>query len=272
MFGLELERMQRLISIIASAIAGALLTLPLIVAAKETVVVIHHPTIVAFFPVTQANLKNDPDTNEALADFIVYAGKMRKPLRDAGVDFQEIYAPSFRVQQGTRITTFRPGKVKVGYYLIAPGKRPRVEYGVVTDTDLLQIAKEYFALTAPPTAATSAYCSQVEHIRPNLELPEDTTVRGHIADQTGEPFRYSPIELRQFVSESEQITVNKVSTNGDGTFDLGVVKRGDYRLLLSPHRGFKQPAKLECWQKDCTLDTVLIVNPTDEPGAGCPVR
>jgi hypothetical protein len=272
MFGIELQRMQRLILIVASAIAGALLTLPLVAAAMEPVVVIHLPTIVAFFTVTQAELKNDPDTNEALADFQVYAREVRKPLHDAGVDFQEIYAPSFRVRQGTRITTFRPGKVKVGYYLIAPGKRPRVEYGVMTDTDLLQIAKEYFVLTAVPTAVIPAYCSQVEQLRSNLELKEDTTVRGHIADQTGEPFRNAPIELRRFVSESEQITVNKVSTDDDGTFDLGVVKGGDYRLLLSPHRGFKQPAKLECWQKNCTLDTVLIVNPTDEPGAGCPIR
>jgi hypothetical protein len=53
---------------------------------------------------------------------------------------------------------------------------------------------------------------------------------------------------------------------------LPLVKRGSYRLLLSPNRGFKQPAKLECQQKDCKLDTVLVVNPTDMPGAGCPIR
>jgi hypothetical protein len=34
------------------------------------------------------------------------------------------------------------------------------------------------------------------------------------------------------------------STDADGKFDLGTVKRGEYRLLLSPHRGFKQPEKL----------------------------
>ena len=226
----------------------------------------------AFFPVTQGDLKNDPDTNEALADFQFYAGKVRRLLHDAGIDFHEIYAPSFRVQQGTKITTFHPGKVKVGYYFIAPRKKPRVDYGVMSDTDLLLVAKEYFALPAAPTAETSAYCTQVEQLRPNLELKEDTTVRGHIADQTGEPFRNSAIELRRFVSESEQIAVNKVSTDGDGSFDLGLVKRGDYRLLLSPHRGFKQPTKLECWQKNCTLDTVLIVNPTDESAAECPIR
>jgi hypothetical protein len=34
---------------------------------------------------------------------------------------------------GAKVTTFRPGDVKVGYYYIAPGKKPRIEYGVATD-------------------------------------------------------------------------------------------------------------------------------------------
>jgi hypothetical protein len=265
--------MQRLISVTAWTIVGAILTTSPIIAANQPVVTIHGPTIVAFFPpVTQADLTNDPDTNEALADFQLYASQLRKALHEKGIDVQEIYAQSFRVQRGTRTTTFRPGKVKVGYYFVAPDKEPHVEYGVMTDTDLLQVARDYFALTTAPTTATSDDCSQAEQVRPNLELREDTTVRGRVIDETGEPLRNSPIELRSFVSESRQVTVKKLSTDGDGTFDLGVVKQGKYRLLLSPHRGFKQPAKLECWQKNCTLNSVLIPNPTDLPGAGCPIR
>jgi hypothetical protein len=66
------------------------------------------------------------------------------------------------------------------------------------------------------------------------------------------------------------VTVKKVSTDADGKFDLGLVKHGDYRLLLSPHRGVKQPEKLEC--SLTILDAVLVVNPTDGPAAGCPIR
>lgn len=224
----------------------ALLLAPSLVATpKNTIVSIHRPTVVAFFaPVTSGVLNADPDTNEALADFQLYATKVRKPLNDAGIDFKEIYAKSFQVQRGRRITIFRPGKVDVGYYFVAPGKEPRIEYGVLTDSDLLQIAREYFDQTPVPTVTTSGYCWQVEPLQPNLDLKEDTRLRGHLTDPTREPFRNSPIELRLFVSESEQITANKVSTDDDGNFDLGVVKRGDYRLLLSPHRGFKQPTKL----------------------------
>jgi hypothetical protein len=145
--------MQELILVTAWAVFGALLTSSPIIAAKQPVVTIRRPTIVAFFPpVTEADLAKDPDTNEALADFQLYASRVRKALHDQGIEFQEIYALSFRVRRGTRTATFRPGKVKVGYYFVAPGKEPHVEYGVMTDTDLLQVAKGYFALTGAPTA------------------------------------------------------------------------------------------------------------------------
>ncbi len=120
---------------------------------------------------------------------------------------------------------------------------------------------------------TPEYCSQVEPIHSNFTPAEDVVVRGRITDQTTAPFQNSPIELRRFISERKQVTVKKVSTDADGRFDLGLVKRGDYRLLLSPHRGFKQPEKLECSStRDCTVDAVLVANPTDGPAAGCPIR
>jgi hypothetical protein len=120
--------------------------------------------------------------------------------------------------------------------------------------------------------ATSEYCAQVEPIRANLKLTGDTRVRGRVIDETTAPFQNSPIELRRFISAVKQVTVKKSSTDDDGKFDLGTVKRGEYRLLLSPDRGFKQPEKLACESKDCTLDTVLIANPTDQFATNCPIR
>ena len=120
--------------------------------------------------------------------------------------------------------------------------------------------------------AASEYCAQVEPIRANLKLTGDTRVRGRVTDETIAPFQNSPIELRRFISAVKQVTVKKSSTDDDGKFDLGTVKRGEYRLLLSPDRGFKQPEKLACESKDCTLDTVLIANPTDQFATNCPIR
>jgi hypothetical protein len=124
-----------------------------------------------------------------------------------------------------------------------------------------------------PPPATREYCLSMEAISPNLKIAHDTTVRGRISDQSTAPLSHSPVQLRRFISESKQVMLKKVSTDDDGNFDLGVIKLGAYRLLLAPHRGFKQPAHLKCREaKTCTLDTVLIVSPSDQFVTQCPIR
>jgi hypothetical protein len=110
---------------------------------KQPAVVVAGPTIVAFFPVTKTELQKDADTNEALADFRFYPKQVREPLKKTGIEFSGVYAHTFFVLIGQEATVFRPAKGNVGYYLIIPGKKPRIEYGVMTNTDLLQVANEY---------------------------------------------------------------------------------------------------------------------------------
>jgi hypothetical protein len=111
----------------------------------QPTITVHGPTIVAFFePITESELIADPDTNEALSDFQFYAGGARKAFLKTGIDFHEIYVRSFRIRIGSKTTTFRVGKVGVGYYFVAPGKRPRVEYGVLQASNILEIAEQYF--------------------------------------------------------------------------------------------------------------------------------
>lgn len=116
----------------------------------ETVFVIQKPTVMAFFtPVTEKELENDPDLNEVLSDFQLYNSEVHEPFARAGIDFQEADALSFKIRIGKTVQTFRTGKIGVGYYFIAPGKEPRVEYGVMTNTDLLEIARKYFGIPIP---------------------------------------------------------------------------------------------------------------------------
>jgi hypothetical protein len=116
-------------------------------AEKQPVVVVRGPTVLAFFePFPTAKLGKDADTNEALADFQLYARKVRAPLKKAGIEFHELYARSFRLRVGNKLTTFRPARVGVGYYFVAPGKDPHIEYGVSTDADILQVANAYFGI------------------------------------------------------------------------------------------------------------------------------
>jgi hypothetical protein len=139
----------RLFGWIVTLSVSVLLCLASGAAPKEKLVVVNGPTVVAFFPpVTGAELAKDPDTNESLVDFQLYATRVREKLNNAGIEFQVIYASSFAVRCGAKTTTFRPKKTTVGYYFIEPGKSPRVEYGVMTDVDILRVAAEHFQLAS----------------------------------------------------------------------------------------------------------------------------
>ena len=117
------------------------------------------------------------------------------------------------------------------------------------------------------------YCYRIETIRPNLILREVVHLAGSIRDQTGAPLKNSPIELRKYISQRKQVEVRAISTDDNGHFDLGTAKPGNYRLLASPHRGFRQPTLLRCRDgKNCDLNIVLIVNPTDQLDSSCPIR
>jgi hypothetical protein len=116
-------------------------------ARPEPVFVIHGPTIVAFFaPAIGPELKNESDLNEALSDFQLYYGQASAPLRKAGIDFPDTNTLSFRVRIGKRLRRYRMSKIGVGYFFIAPGKEPHIEYGVMTDANLLDAARKYFGI------------------------------------------------------------------------------------------------------------------------------
>lgn len=112
---------------------------------KAKLIVVNRATVVAFFPpVSDEEMKKDPGANESLADFQFYAAKLRPQLADKGIGFEEVYASSFDIQSGAKTIKVRPKEIEVGYYFVAPGKEPRVQYGVMTDIDVLEVAGEYF--------------------------------------------------------------------------------------------------------------------------------
>jgi hypothetical protein len=102
---------------------------------------ISQPTIIAFYPpIHQAEANDD----EVLADFQFYASRALAPLKKAGIQFHEVYAISFQVRERGKTRSFTAGKAGVGYYMIAPGRAPHVEPGVMTDEDLYVVARKYF--------------------------------------------------------------------------------------------------------------------------------
>jgi hypothetical protein len=115
---------------------------------KKALIDVRQPTVIAFFgPVTQDDL-NKGDTNEALSDFQYYAAKAGPKLKSLGIQFHKLYAHSFRIRVGEKTVTFQSRKVDVGYYFVAPGRQARIEYGVMTDDDLVALCRQYFGLLA----------------------------------------------------------------------------------------------------------------------------
>jgi hypothetical protein len=108
---------------------------------------IQGPTIVAFFPpMTDADLDADPDMNEVLSDFQLYVSAAKGPLQKSGVDFQVATARSFEIRIGTKVRLVQTGRVGIGYYFVALGKKAYVQYGVMTDAEILETAAKYFGI------------------------------------------------------------------------------------------------------------------------------
>ena len=123
----------------------------------------------------------------------------------------------------------------------------------------------------PTKTETDKFCNS-ERVRPNLGLQHQTRVSGRVTDIVGAPFKKSQVELRKYISERKQVTITASVTDDKGEFDLGQVEKGEYRLLASPTRSFKQPEEFHCPDKECKLIITLQANPTDLPESGCPIR
>jgi hypothetical protein len=120
---------------------------PLQASHDKSAIEVVRPSIVAFFVPPRHTNQDDVHANDSLSDFQLYLKRAKDPLERAGIDIYEVYARSFRISTGATTTTFQTKKAGVGYYLVAPGNKPRVEYGVMTDADLIKVATEYFRVT-----------------------------------------------------------------------------------------------------------------------------
>lgn len=113
-------------------------------------IVVTGPTLVAFFAGSDDKPTRNPDDGQALADFQLSVQHARAALRSRGVAFVVLYTHSFELRIAEKVTTIECDKIGVGYYLIAPGKKPLLASGVMTDADLLQQADKYFGTQPNP--------------------------------------------------------------------------------------------------------------------------
>ena len=107
--------------------------------------VITGPTVVAFFCTDKAPTTGESEQNfsDGLSDFDYYLRGMEERLHRAGIEFKVVNEGSFETVTDKSLRVFKTSKIGVGYYLIAPGKGPHLERGVMTGDDLVDIARKY---------------------------------------------------------------------------------------------------------------------------------
>ena len=119
-------------------LVGALLAPTSWARTRDSSVQVVGPTVIAFFVPEKGN--SEPGSHEAFDDFELYAKQVRPRMNAAGITFTTVYSASLQVVIGRTSTAFHAGKRRV----VAPHRKPHVEYGVITDDDLMQVARHYF--------------------------------------------------------------------------------------------------------------------------------
>ena len=117
-----------------------------------------------------------------------------------------------------------------------------------------------------------------ESAHANFELPEDRVVKGTVADITGASFLGVEVELRM---PKTGVVLQSVTAK-DGTFNLGTVKTGSYRLIFANKgkrgierlRGWNQPKSLVCADSSsiCRLQVILTFHGSDDTIDFCPPK
>jgi hypothetical protein len=166
-------------------------------AEQQTRFVVTRPTLISFF-LDSTDKKVRRDGNEALAGFQFYLPDAEHTLEQAGVEVHQVFhVTSFRVKSRSQWRTFAPRKVTFGYYFVAPGREPRIEYGADDTDTILGFAAEYFHLQllrddflissrGPGNLTVDMSKDDVRRLYPESELSADGSEIRILAPQSGE--------------------------------------------------------------------------------------
>jgi len=145
-------------------------------AEQQTRFVITRPTLISFV-LDFTDKQTETEGNEALADFEFYLPGAEDALQKAGVEVHQVFhVKSFQVKSGSRWRTFAPRKVTIGYYFIAPGREPRIEYGVEDTETILDIARRYFPTKFPITPHGAGIATAATEQRTRFEITRPTLI------------------------------------------------------------------------------------------------
>jgi hypothetical protein len=112
----------------------------------STTVVVQGPVLVAFYPaLSQAAVDSSEDLATVFDDFSYHLSTAMDSLRALGITVTERPVGRIRLSEGGREREFLPAKdsAAVGYLFVSPGEPDRVQYGVMTNSDLVDAARHY---------------------------------------------------------------------------------------------------------------------------------
>jgi hypothetical protein len=102
------------------------------------------PTVVAFFNYASVQ-PNDPNLPDVIEDFRLTVQRLRERLDDSVIAVHECYQSWFEVNvPGKALQHFTVGPEGAGYYLVSPAVPAKVEYGVMTDEDVINLMRQHF--------------------------------------------------------------------------------------------------------------------------------
>ena len=105
-------------------------------------------TLIAFYP-SSPPADTDEELSTVLDDFSQHLSAARDSLRAMGFRIETQAVDSARVVQDTLGLTFQLPRdsADIGYYFAAPGRPPMIIYGVRTNTQIVQAAREFLPRT-----------------------------------------------------------------------------------------------------------------------------
>ena len=132
------------------------------------------------------------------------------------------------------------------------------------------------------SAKFEEFCASSESTAANLTVPTKTKIWGVLIDPTGAVFANPEpglaVELRD--PKTARVLVSS-HVSAMGTFDIGAVSPGSYRLIAiliidgkaTRYRGWDQPKGLACGVADnCTIAALLRPHGTDDRIDFCPPK
>ena len=110
------------------------------------------PTLISFYPtVTQAQIDSSEELATVLDDFSYHRSTAQDSLRALGFTMVDHPSGTIRIvdASGPRDIALAPDSADVGFVFVAPDRRDRVMYGVMTGGELIDAAHRF--LSTPPT-------------------------------------------------------------------------------------------------------------------------